>query len=68
VSDGAGHAILPRHAVTAASRPEAFVVRRIVRPSIRTKLTIAMSSRRATTLTQKTMLALIKDVSSQLLS
>ena len=66
VADRAGYAILPRHAISAASLSDALTARRIVRPSVRTRLTIAMSSRRTTTLTQKSMLALIEDVSAQL--
>jgi LysR family nitrogen assimilation transcriptional regulator len=62
VGDGAGYAILPRHAVAVASQPDAFDTRRIVRPVVTSRLEIATSSRRATTLTQKAMVALIRDV------
>ena len=62
VGDGAGYAILPRHAVAVSSQPDAFVTRRIVKPVVRSRLEIATSSRRATTLTQKAMVALIRDV------
>ncbi len=62
VSDGGGHAILPRYAVTTSPTPEAFAVRRIVRPAIRSRLDIATSSRRPATLTQQAMVDVIRDV------
>ena len=65
VSDGAGFAILPGYAVSASSRPNAYQMRRIVRPRLKSRLEIAMSSQRATTLTQQAMLALIHDVADK---
>lgn len=65
VSDGAGSAILPRYAVSTSAHPDAFVTRHIVKPRLRSKLEIATSSRRATTLTQQAMLTLIQDVAAR---
>ena len=65
VSDGAGHAILPRYAVLTAARPEAYVIRRIVKPKLASKLEIATSSQRATTLTQQAVVVLIRDVAAK---
>lgn len=65
VSDGAGNAILPSYAVSTSPRPDAYVTRRIVKPRLRSKLEIATSSRRATTLTQQAMLTLIQDVAAK---
>ena len=62
VGDGAGYAILPRHAVAISSHADAFVARRIVRPVVKSRFEIATSSRRATTLTQKAMVGVIRDV------
>ena len=68
VEDGAGSAILPRNAVATAARPQAFVTRPISAPSLRTKLVMAMSSRRPATLTQKAMLELIQKMALKLLA
>ncbi len=68
VEDGAGSAILPRNAVATAARPQAFVIRPISAPSLRTKLVMAMSSRRPATLTQKAMLQLIQKMALKLLA
>ena len=65
VSDGAGNAILPSYAVATAVHPGAYCMRRIVKPRLRSKLEIATSSRRATTLTQQAMLGLIHDVAAK---
>ncbi|MEP7085666.1 MAG: LysR substrate-binding domain-containing protein, partial [Betaproteobacteria bacterium] len=65
VSDGAGHAILPSYAVATAAKPSSYFTRRIVKPRLRSKLEIATSSRRATTLTQQAMLGLIHDVTAK---
>ena len=65
VSDGAGHAILPRYAVLTAARPDVYVTRRIVKPKLASKLEIATSSQRATTLTQQAVLVLIRDVAAK---
>jgi LysR family nitrogen assimilation transcriptional regulator len=60
VADGAGCAVLSRNAVTHSVRPSAFSVRAIQEPELRTKLSLATSSLRPTTLTQQTTLALIR--------
>lgn len=68
VEDGAGSAILPRNAVATAARPQAFVTRPISAPRLHSKLTMAMSSRRAATLTQNAMVPLIRQIALKLLA
>jgi LysR family nitrogen assimilation transcriptional regulator len=60
VADGAGCAVLSRNAVAQSVRPSAFSVRAINEPVLRTKLSLATSSLRPTTLTQQATLALIR--------
>ena len=60
VADGAGCAVLSRNAVAHSVRPSAFSVRAINEPVLRTKLSLATSSLRPTTLTQQATLALIR--------
>ena len=60
VADGAGCAVLSRNAVAHSVRPSAFSVRAIHEPVLRTKLSLATSSLRPTTLTQQATLALIR--------
>ncbi len=60
VADGAGCAVLSRNAVAHSVRPSAFTVRAIQEPVLRTKLSLATSSLRPTTLTQQATLALIR--------
>ncbi len=62
VLDGAGFAILSRNAVTISGKTAAFTVRPITRPRLRTKLSVAMSSQRPTTLTQQAVVALIQRI------
>lgn len=64
VADGAGHAVLPLYAVTAAANPEHYLARRIVKPSLETRLVLATAARRTTTLTQQAMLGLIQEVTA----
>lgn len=59
VADGAGCAVLSHNAVTNSIRPSAFTVQPIVEPVLRTKVSLATSSLRPTTLTQQATLALI---------
>ena len=59
VEDGAGSAILTRNAVDTSARPQAFAIRPIGAPALRSKLALAMSSQRPATLTQKAMCELI---------
>ncbi|MEY4980040.1 MAG: hypothetical protein RLZZ352_2310 [Pseudomonadota bacterium] len=59
VSDGAGAALLSRHAVTSANRPTDYQIRPVCAPPLRIRLCLATSSLRPTTLTQQSTLALI---------
>ena len=68
VEDGAGSAILSRNAVRTSARPQAFTMRPIGSPKLRTKLMAAMSSQRPATLTQKAMLDLIRQSAQALLA
>ena len=67
VEDGAGSAILSRNAVKTSARPQAFSMRPISSPNLRSKLSMAMSSQRPATLTQKAVLELIKQTAKALL-
>ena len=67
VEDGAGSAILSRNAVQTSARPQAFSMRPIGTPSLRSKLYMAMSSQRPATLTQKAVLELIKQTAKTVL-
>ena len=68
VADGAGCAILSRNAVTSAIRPSAFTTQVIHSPALRTQLSLATSTRRPTTLTQKTLANLVQATAVQLLT
>jgi LysR family transcriptional regulator, nitrogen assimilation regulatory protein len=68
VADGAGSAVLSRHAVATSPNPEAFSMRPIGAPALRSKLLLAMSSQRPATLTQKAMLQLIRELAQRLLA
>ncbi|MGZ5787236.1 MAG: LysR substrate-binding domain-containing protein [Ramlibacter sp.] len=68
VEDGAGSAILSSNAVKTAVRPTAFALRPIGSPPLRSKLSMAMSSQRPATLTQKAALALIEQLARKLLA
>lgn len=61
VADGAGCAILSMYAVTTSGKASAFAVRPIIKPRLRSKLSLAVSSRRPATLTQQAMLELIRE-------
>jgi LysR family nitrogen assimilation transcriptional regulator len=67
VEDGAGSAVLTRNAVATSARPNAFTLRPIGSPGLRTKLLLAMSSQRPATLTQKAMLQLMQEAVPKLL-
>jgi len=58
-ADGAGSAVLSRNAVSSSIRPSAFSARTITAPVLRTKVSMATSSWRPTTLTQQTTLKLL---------
>lgn len=60
VADGAGAALLSRNAVSSAQRPEVFQLRPVHQPPLRARLSIATSSQRPTTLTQKACLNLLR--------
>jgi len=62
VADGAGYAVLSRNAVSSSIRPSAFSVRTITAPVLRTKVSMATSSLRPTTLTQQTTLKLLHKI------
>jgi LysR family nitrogen assimilation transcriptional regulator len=67
VADGAGSAILSRHAVETSARPKAFVMRPVGKPPLHSKLSIAVSAHRPATLTQKAMLEMIRSTALTLL-
>ena len=68
VGDGAGSAILPRNAVDTSQHPEAFTMRPIGTPRLRSQLSLAVSAQRPATLTQKAMLELIRQLARKLLA
>jgi LysR family nitrogen assimilation transcriptional regulator len=68
VEDGAGSAVLSRNAVATSARPQAFSLRPIGSPNLRSKLLTAMSSQRPATLTQKAALQLIQEIAHKLLA
>ncbi|MEO5795493.1 MAG: LysR substrate-binding domain-containing protein [Rhodoferax sp.] len=65
VADGAGSALLSRHAVASSIRPSAFTTRAIHQPALRTKVSLATSSLRPSTLTQQATLELIRRTVAQ---
>jgi LysR family nitrogen assimilation transcriptional regulator len=67
VEDGAGSAVLSRNAIVTSARPQAFAMRPISAPALRSKLSLAMSSQRPATLTQKAMFQLIQQSARRLL-
>ena len=67
VADGAGCAVLSRHAVTRSIRPSAFSVRAIGAPALTIALSIATSALRPSTLTQQAAHGLIRTLADQLL-
>ena len=60
VADGAGCAILSRHAVMHSVRPSAYAVRPIGQPPLRIALVTAVSAQRPSTLTQQAALTLLE--------
>jgi LysR family nitrogen assimilation transcriptional regulator len=68
VADGAGMAVLSRHAVSTASQPERFAMRRIGGPALVSHLSLATPSRRPATDTQKAMLALLGKLARETLT
>ena len=68
VADGAGNAVLSRHAVETSARPKSYVMRPIGKPPLHSKLSIGVSAHRPATLTQKAMLELISTIAKTLLA
>jgi LysR family nitrogen assimilation transcriptional regulator len=68
VIEGVGLAVLSSNAILTAPRPEAFAIRRIESPPLRSRLALALSSQRPTTLTQQAVLTLIREVVTQTMS
>ena len=60
VADGAGCAVLSRNAVMNSNHPEAYTMRTIESPALRSKVSIATSAVRPATRTQQSTLALIR--------
>jgi LysR family nitrogen assimilation transcriptional regulator len=65
VADGAGYAILPKHALATTTRPEAYQARSIVNPHLVSRLTLATAAGRTTTMTQQAMVELIQQVAGE---
>lgn len=68
VADGAGRAVLTRNAVLTAATPSLFATRPIVSPQLQSRLSLALSSRRPSTGTQRAMLNLLEELVPQLLT
>ena len=68
VEDGAGSAVLSRNAVATSAHPQAFTLRPISAPNLRSKLSTAMSSQRPATLTQKAAMQMIQELAHKLLA
>lgn len=62
VQDGVGHAVLPRYTLSNFENPRGFAVRRIRAPRILSQLTLARSSRRPVTETQRAAADLVREV------
>lgn len=62
VADGAGSAVLSRHAVASSVRPAAYVCRPIVEPVLSARVSLATSALRPATRTQAATLALIREL------
>lgn len=62
VAEGLGYAVLPRTAMLTSARPGAYVARPIVRPRLKSRLAVAVSSQRPVTPTQQAVLDLIRDL------
>jgi len=65
VADDAGSAVLSLNAVRTLGKPACFTVRPVVEPKLRSKLSLAVSSRRPTTLTQQSMLAILRQTAEK---
>jgi LysR family nitrogen assimilation transcriptional regulator len=67
VADGAGYAVLSANAVRVLGSATTFIARPI-RPRLRSKLMLAISSRRPATLTQQSVISLVRQRSLQALA
>lgn len=67
VAEGAGSAVLSGNAIKASGRPEAFTMRPTGKPPLRSRLSMAVSSQRPTTLTQQATLDLLRQTAATLL-
>ena len=67
VADGVGSALLSRNAVASSIKPSAFTVRAVCDPPLRTRLSIATSALRPTTLTQKATMTLLTKMICELI-
>lgn len=68
VADGAGNAVLSRNAVRTSGHAGTLVVSPVHSPRLRTRLSVAVSAQRPTTLTQQAMLELIGQLAPRLLA
>lgn len=62
VADGAGCAVLSRHALDTSHRPEAYALHPIVAPALRSQLYLATSAQRPATLTLQATLGVIRQL------
>src|SRR5690625_404653 len=65
VADGAGHALLTRHAVDTSMQPSSYSMSPIAAPGFSSQLFMATTSGRATTLTQQAVMELIREISAE---
>lgn len=68
VADGAGSAVLAGQAVRSSGRPRAFISRPIGSPRLRSSVSMAVSSQRPTTLTQKSTQDLLRELAGRIAS
>ncbi|MDH4377054.1 MAG: LysR substrate-binding domain-containing protein [Ramlibacter sp.] len=66
VADGAGSAVLAGQAVRSSGRPSAFITRAIGSPRLRSSVSMAVSSQRPTTLTQKSTQDLLRELAGRI--
>ncbi len=67
VADGAGSTLLSRRAVETSAHRASFMLRKIDNPPLHSRLSIATSSRRPATLTQKAILDVLHRTARALL-
>jgi LysR family nitrogen assimilation transcriptional regulator len=68
VADGAGNAVLSRNAASTSAHADSLVLSRVHSPRLRTRLSVAISAQRPTTLTQQAMRELIEQLGPRLLT